>query len=319
MEITGILASIAVSTMVGVLTKVLSSSGLMMSENPFGNGMKAAFMLRMAKNAPPGPISPVDGVHAVTLVRKQTLVEEVPGKICPVRTFTFVLPKDKESGVDLASAIDLGLGQIVKLHLRPNAEDQNFRTMKSYSPTRVSKDGELDLTVKIYPGGSNSEYLDNLSLGDTINVSGPWPLTLPRRNMGNKVNLVAFGVGLTEIYPVARSELERSPSSRVHVLYSNRHQEDSFFGSEMKNLERKYGKRFQLTKIFSRDDNVSDALHGRVDGAILSQVFGLNNLSVKEREDQRFVVVGSKPMIQVTWATLRSLGFSQESHSFLKK
>lgn len=173
-------------------------------------------------------ISSFHGVHNVTLKSVTTQVEGIPEKTCPVRTFTFQL---SQKDALLSECISLGHGDRIKVHSMPTASSSKAGGHKSYSPTNISTRGEINLTVKIYPNGINSQAFDNLQIGDKIGISGPWPPEQLRakRSPSKKVNLVAFGVGLTEAIEIARSELNQADAHKVTLLYANRYKEDAFF------------------------------------------------------------------------------------------
>lgn len=288
------------------------------STHPF-RGPGAAFLLGalsyFAKDD--GPISPYYGIHQLKLIKKQTLVEEIPGKICPVRIFTFALPNPTDS---VEPYINLGLGDAVRIHfgLKPDGSDMMH---KPYSPTRVSDKGEIDLTIKIYPGGLNSKMLDALVVGkDTVGISGPHPNNWMQatRLPGPIVNLVAYGIGMTEIFQLAKAELEKGDARQVRLLYANRYAQDAIYKEELAQLVQLYQDRFTLTYIFSRDE-VKDALKGRVDAQVLKDVFSLPTSTADPRHcEQRFQVVGSQEMIQQTWNKhLKTFDYNQKDHMLL--
>lgn len=284
---------------------------MIFKKNPFpGSGPKPQMMWMYAQSARDGPISPKYGTHSVELVSKSTLVE--PNEVsCAVRTFTFRLPNCALGQAKLQESFDLGRGDILKLHLNVNGDQKSY-THKSYSPTNVSRDdGTFDITVKIYPGGANSEFLDGMAIGDAIHVSGPWPPTKKERNIGSAVNLVAYGIGMTEIFEVAKAELEHGDAESVHLLYANRYPSDLLYQEELSELQRKYP-HFRVTNIFSRA-TVPGALQGRIDGDVLQSAFD----STVPDSQKRFLVIGSKPMMRNTWSLLGQLGYNHSQHGLL--
>jgi len=77
------------------------------------------------------------GVHFVTLQTVTTLVEGIPDKVCPVRTFRFALP---HKDTNLSETILTGLGDRIKIHTMPG----NAGGHKSYSPIHLSTPGKKD-------------------------------------------------------------------------------------------------------------------------------------------------------------------------------
>ena len=269
-------------------------------------------------------ISPHHGVHYITLKSIKTLVEGIPGKICAVRTYTFALP-DKDAL--LANTISLGHGDLIKVHTMPTAPPdlaEKAGGHKNYSPTDVSTRGQIDLTVKIYPNGVNSQVFEALKVGESIGVSGPWPPTKMRmkRLPGKKVNLVSFGVGITEAIEVCKAELAQTDADSVKLLYANRYREDAFFRDELEELKSRHPDRFRLVYLYSRESASQlqeGELGGRVTAKILRQVFDLpTSADQPGHSDQRFVIPGSKQMIQDTWDKyLKDFEYNRKDHSLL--
>jgi len=180
---------------------------------------------------------------------------QVPEKICPVKTYTFVLP---EKSMVLSRCIDLAAGDVVKMHcIGPEGLGGGY---KNYSPTDVSTPGSIDLTVKIYPDGKNSQLFDKLQIGQTVGMSGPWPppkMRAQRLRDGSFVNIDCFGIGITEAIQVARNEiLNKNGATIVTFLYANRHREDAFYKEELSSLRKKAPDRFRLVYLYSRQNDL---------------------------------------------------------------
>merc|ERR1719414_2424611 len=88
-------------------------------------------------------------------------------------------------------------------------------------------ENEFDITFKVYPNGRASGFLNRLEIGDYINTFG---LRKGRtRNPGKFFGGVAYGVGITEILPVAEAELEKGDAEKVVVLWASRTLADTFW------------------------------------------------------------------------------------------
>jgi len=282
---------------------------------------------RFSNRSKEGTISAYHGVHHITLKSVKMLVPGVPGKICPVRTFTFALPKKDRDAV-LADTISLGHGDVIKVHTMPTAPAdmaEKAGAHKSYSPTDISRPGEIDLTLKMYPDGVNSQVFEALQIGDPIGVSGPWPPEKIRskRLPGKTVNLISFGVGITEAIMVAKAELAGNDAETVTLLYANRYKGDTFFRDELEALKARYPRgRFRLVYLYSREEDTNleeGERKGRVTAEVLRQVFDLPTASDEPGHcDQRFVIPGSKQMIQDTWDKyLKAFDYNRKDHSLL--
>merc|ERR1712007_362441 len=100
--------------------------------------------------------------------------------------------------------------------------------------------------------------------------------------------------------------------------------EDAFFRDELAALKSRYPERFELVYLYSREDDASSKLgerNGRVTAEVLKEVFDLpTSADQPGHSDQRFVIPGSKQMINDTWNKyLDGFGYNRKDHSLLLK
>jgi NAD(P)H-flavin reductase len=243
------------------------------------------------------------------LIKKTTLVPASPNHL-PVYTLTFAIPEQGNVLTGTAqphSAVRIDMGDVVKMVI-PNYKP------KSYSMSAIRMDEkEFDVTIKVYPNGRASGFLDRLQIGgeDTVNTFGRDAGR--RRNSGDFVGVIAYGVGITEGLPVARAELEKGRAKRVVLLWASRTMEDTFWHNEIQELSQNYPERFQIVHIFSREKR-DGCLHGRIDPSVLETVFTPN-----ERNQARFLSVGTKEMMRMTDNMLTQIGYPMPKHALLPK
>ena len=173
-----------------------------------------------------------------------------------------------------------------------------------YSATPRRPDGTFDLIVRVYKNGNISRWLDSLEPGASVNMK-PFPPTLPtdRRNPGRYVGLVAYGIGITELYWTALNELQDPQVKEVVLLYATRTMEDQkVFGPELEQLLRE--PRFRLERVLSREC-AAGARTGHVDARMLAEVFPWED----KRSQARFAAAGAKEMMETTYTWLRELGY----------
>merc|ERR1712206_51466 len=97
-------------------------------------------------------------------------------------------------------SIRIDMGDVVKMVI-PGYKP------KSYSVSAM-RPGEFDVTFKVYPNGRASGFLDRLQVGDTIGSFGMRKgKTRQAPKDGGIVGLIAYGVGITEAWPMAKAEL----------------------------------------------------------------------------------------------------------------
>jgi len=244
--------------------------------------------------------------ESAKLIRKVTVVAgEVPKEgasrwTLPVYTLTFENPGQDKTMPSLGCRIDRG--DVVKV-LIPGYKP------KSYSMS-AARPGEFDLTVKVYPGGKCSGYLDSVKVGETVEVFAKGKKE--RRPGGSHVGLVAFGVGITEALPIAAAELQKGVHE-VHLLWAARTYADMFWHDEIAELQAAH-EAFKVTRILSREDR-EGCLRGRVEARVLEDVFG----SWKGNPQARFLTVGTKEMMRQAEATLTRVGFPWPDCALLAK
>ena len=240
------------------------------------------------------------------LIKKTTLVKADQGvNRLPVHTLTFAIPENaKPSGkARLHSDVRIDLGDVVKMVI-PGYKP------KSYSISAM-REKEFDVTFKVYPNGRASGFLDRLEVGDEIGSFGM--KAGRRRNPGNFVGIIAYGVGITEALPVAAAELEKGDAKEVVLLWASRTMADTFWHDEIEMLQKKYPTKFKMIHLLSREEH-EGCLKGRVNPQLFDQVFQPAN-----REDARFLSVGTKEMMRMTDGMLAEIGYPMPQHHLLPK
>lgn len=115
---------------------------------------------------------------------------------------------------------------------------------RPYTPvTRNSQKGYLDLIIKTYPApaGVMSRHIDSLKVGDTVNMKGPWQKIEYKKNMKDKIGMIAGGTGITPMLQVAREILDnRSDHTEVSLIFANVTEEDIILRDELDALNHLY-------------------------------------------------------------------------------
>jgi len=259
------------------------------------------------------------------LIRKTTLVEPscpvnspdygVGNSRLSVHTLTFEIPQGNEfSGRAIPhNNIRLDYGDVIKVVV-PNYKPKSY----SLSALRPEKN-EMDITVKIYPNGRASGYLDRIPVGGHMNSFG---MKAGRsRNPGKFFGGIAYGVGITEILPVAEAELKKGDAEKVVVLWASRTSADTFWSDRIERMEKEYGDKFEMIYMYSREDSPDPSiLKGRINPTVLKEVFEPRikkaNLS---NSDARFLAIGTKELIALTGKMLTSIGFAMPKQELLPK
>ena len=121
--------------------------------------------------------------------------------------------------------------------------------------------------VRRVPGGAFSSWLHaSLKPGDTLEVMPPQGrfghAVAPQGGVEppRHVLAIAAGSGITPVLSIVRTLLERSPGTRVTLIYGNRRQASTMFKEELEDLKNRHLSRLSLYPVFSRE--VVDAPEG---------------------------------------------------------
>lgn len=232
------------------------------------------------------------------MLRKTTLVSSNANGRLAVRTLSFKRPTClREARIDL--------GDVLKIVI-PNYKP------KSYSISDL-RQTEFDITVKMYPKGRASGYLDRMKIGESVRVFLKAPYA--RQSGGTHVGIVGFGVGITEALPVAEAELNKSRD--VTLLWACRRRDEMFWDSRIKALQKQFPSTFKIVRVLSREKRPG-ALHGRIDIDVLKKVFAFGD-DVPPNH-MRFVRVGTKRMMRCVDKMLKRLKYDvQGRHSLFRR
>lgn len=252
---------------------------------------------------------------------------------------TFELPKD----VSLKTiGFDIGLGDFVRM--RPYAEEhmklvENPSGGRAYSPVLPPDvKGRFSTIVRAYAPEEEkivgvSSLLKHAPIGTELLIShNVEHVFWEERNRGYYCNernippqsessyylgLISFGIGITEIAPVAMSELLDDRVKKVTILWANKFWSDAawvwkgaaagqtddvvhrFFSEQGK-----YGSRLQIRHILSREERTEACFHGRINPDVLRQAFLETDTP---KQNIKFLAVGTAQMIDDTYGQLSEL------------
>lgn len=241
---------------------------------------------------------PNPGPFQAELLKKVLLIEEAEDRF-PVYTLTFGLPE----GAPEALGVRIDVGDVIKV--RVPARTATGGGPKSYSMSAARPaDREFDITYKRYPGGVCSGYLDSIQIGESMECFGR---RSKERVGGSYVGIIAYGVGITEALPVAAAELSKPDAKAVTLLWASKRYGDKFWLDSIEELKQTYPGKFTFKTILSREER-EGSLQGRIDKDTLQTVF-LDNWGDNEKEDVRWLSVGTKAMMADCYSHLKQLGF----------
>lgn len=130
---------------------------------------------------------------------------------------------------------------------------------RSFSMANLPSDasGELEFIIKVYPEGRFSSLLSGgqLSVGDELEVTGPYGVFTLRESSERRLLFVGGGAGMAPILSLLRSLAQRGSGRRAVYYYGARTEGDLFGREELDELARRLpGFRFvpALSDAFGR-------------------------------------------------------------------
>lgn len=164
-------------------------------------------------------------------------------------------------------------------------------------------DGRFELLVRVVPEGPMSQVLAELAPGDEIEFRGPLGRAMQPKQADTDVVLLATGVGVGPLLPMARQLLEESPHRSVTLYWGLRLREDICLLSELDDLASRSGESFSYAITLSEPDSDWHGLCGR----ITESVPGL----LSTIRDKSYILVGNGAMISEMFEALTALGVAQ--------
>ncbi|MGB1170051.1 MAG: 2Fe-2S iron-sulfur cluster-binding protein [Flavobacteriaceae bacterium] len=209
----------------------------------------------------------------------------------------------------LKNTFSFKAGQYVTL--KTSIEGKEIR--RSYSICSSPKSGELKVAIKKVEDGIFSSYaISHLKKGDVIDVHEPEGKFILEPIRSTNYLGIAAGSGITPVLSMVKTVLQDEPSSSFTLIYGNKSSAETMFKSELDTLSHKYGKRFNLEYVFSRQ-NEEGSLFGRIDKGHLN--YFIKNI-YKNWSFKTTFLCGPEEMIKTISTTLKENNFKESQILF---
>ncbi len=196
-------------------------------------------------------------------------------------------------------------------HVVVRAQIQSEEVRRTYSLVNAAGELPLRIVARIHPQGRLSRHLAaSVRAGDALEVmppNGSFGPRVPARAHGTYVAFAA-GCGITPVFSIVKTLLERAPQSRVLLFYGNRSSARTMLLQDLLALKDRHMERLSLHFVMSREPQDIELLNGRLDG---EKVHALARLWRAAAVDDYFVC-GPGSMIDEVSAALRALGVANE-------
>jgi len=255
--------------------------------------------------------------YALKLIKKIELSHDT-------RLFRFELPSPEH-------CLGLPIGQHIYLSARIN----DSLVVRPYTPTTSDEDlGHMDLVVKIYKanvhpkfpdGGKMTQYLDNMNIGDSIDVRGPSGLLVyngrgvfdikqDKKSAGKEVkvgqvSMIAGGTGITPMLQLVRAVF-RDPEDTtcLSLLFANQTEDDILLRKELEEVQKQHPDRFNLWYTVDRPGEGWTYSSGFVNSEMIEKAL------FPPSGDNLVLLCGPPPMINFACnPNLDKLGYAQSN------
>ena len=193
-------------------------------------------------------------------------------------------------------------GQYVDVTVPSQGVTRSF----SMANTPTGRAGMLEFVIKVYPDGRFSSLLSggDLSVGDRVEVVGPYGVFTLREGSDARIVLVGGGAGMAPILALLRALAERGSVRDIVFYYGARTRRDLCFEDELHELERALPS-FRYVPALSEPD-----------GSDWDGETGLITDVLKRREDSltgaHAYVCGPPPMVEAAMPVLGGLGVEEK-------
>ncbi|KAJ5174036.1 Cytochrome b5 [Penicillium coprophilum] len=215
-----------------------------------------------------------------------------------VYRFTFGLPNKDD-------ILGLPTGQHIALRATINGKSVS----RSYTPVSNNTDlGRIELLVKVYPQGQMTKHLEQMKIGETIEIRGPKGAMQYTTSYANHIGMIAGGTGITPMYQLIRAICDdKADTTKMSLLYANNTEEDILLRKELDDFARENPHKFSVQYVLSQAGEDWTGHRG-----FISQDLIQTYLAPAD-EDNKMLLCGPPPMINAMKKTLAGLGWKDPS------
>lgn len=274
------------------------------------------YLLRSKKSKSPKLLEDPEVKYSVELIEREEVSHDT-------RRFRFSLPSPEH-------VLGLPVGQ----HIYLSANIDGNLVIRPYTPVSSEDDkGYVDLVIKVYfknvhpkfpEGGKMSQYLDGLSVGDSINIRGPsgklvyhgkgiFAIKPDKKSPPNlvkvkKVGMIAGGTGITPMLQLIRHVFKDPEDDlSLFLLFANQTESDILLRSELEDIFAKHGDRFKLWYTVDRPSDGWEYSTGFVNSDMIKDHLP------SPSDDTLILMCGPPPMINFACnPNLDKLGYSSK-------
>ncbi len=213
------------------------------------------------------------------------LVKELKKESADSVSITFDIPSHLEREYSFQA------GQYITIEKEINGE----KIRRAYSIWKAPFEKEISVLVKKIENGLFSTYANEiLKEGDQLSVSEPQGNFKLVASQGKTITLFAAGSGITPILSIAKQQLSLNDKNKVVLFYVNKTTNDIIFKEELEQLSNKFGERFTVHHLLTREDNKGNLFSGRINTEKCQEL--LNSKALNIHSDD-FYMCGPEEMV----------------------
>ncbi|MFT6856312.1 MAG: ring-1,2-phenylacetyl-CoA epoxidase subunit PaaE [Cyclobacteriaceae bacterium] len=167
------------------------------------------------------------------------------------------------------------------------------------------------VTIKRVPDGKMSNHInDHFKAGQKVEIMDPMGIFTIKYSSDTVRKAIFWGggSGITPLYGMLRSVLNKELFSKVALVYGNREEDYIVFKNELNALKEEYGSRFQLIHILDNDPNGLTHHHGIPTPEMIGDIF--EEIGFGEKAEH--YICGPEPMMNVVLNGLDKLNIASE-------
>jgi Na+-transporting NADH:ubiquinone oxidoreductase subunit F len=127
-------------------------------------------------------------------------------------------------------------GQYVQV-IVPDCSEPTFRAYSVSSPPSLKQ--EIELLVRLIPGGVGSTYLHGVEVGEAVTLTGPYGEFVLDEDPGTALICVGGGCGLAPMRSLLRHICEVAPDKACWLFFGARTEDDVMYEEELAALQRR--------------------------------------------------------------------------------
>ncbi len=237
----------------------------------------------------------------VVTVRPEYLeVRQFRARVSSVRMLTHDT-REIRMRLEEPAEIDFKPGQYVQVIVPGTGE---FRAYSISSEPDARR--EVELIVRLIPGGLGSTYLHGVKEGAPVTFTGPYGEFELSEDERVDLVLIGGGCGLAPIKSIIRHSYSRWPERKVHLFFGARSKRDVFY---LEDFERFAGEHPSLAVHYALSEpEPEDAWEGETGFIHLSV-----DSSLKKSSKRQAFLCGPPPMVDAATKVLRAKGVRRDA------